>query len=162
MRTTLSYELILVVDREGRSVEDDRQSVVELVAPTHRMWFLRHLQEAFQGNATACFLQPIAAPRQMMLRWSMRPIEDEGEIVSVEVSCHRWRPEFGREFRPEPFGSRGRRCPHCARLWSERSDCLESVCEDPRNQETAGEEKLQPAALVSSRDTSECGSRRPA
>ncbi|NUQ66632.1 MAG: hypothetical protein HUU20_29570 [Pirellulales bacterium] len=101
MNATLWNELVLIVDREGRSLEDDRQSVAELVAPAHRMWLMRHLRDAFQGKATACFLQPVGAPRQIMLRWSMRPIEDEGEIVSVEVTCHRWRPEYDPPFRPE-------------------------------------------------------------
>lgn len=101
MNATLWNELVLIVDRDGRSVEDDRQSVAEFIAPAHRRWLMRHLREAFQGQATACFLQPIGAPRQIMLRWSMRPIEDQGEIVSVEVTCHRWRPEFDPPFRPE-------------------------------------------------------------
>jgi hypothetical protein len=83
-----------------------------------------------------------------MLRWSMQPVEDEGEIVSVEVTCHRWRPEYDPPIRHEPSTADAGRCPNCARPVSERSACLELPCKNPGKRVAVGESKVQPLELA--------------
>ncbi len=75
-----------VVDRHGRSLEDDAASVYDQIHPRYREFFMLHLQHAFAAKEVECIVRSFGDDWAPMQFWTMRPIVDFDEIVSVELT----------------------------------------------------------------------------
>lgn len=76
----------LVVNPEGRSLEDDAASVFHRIASHHHDFFRMHLDAAFKGREVECIVRGSGSRWSPVRYWSMLPIVDEGHIVSVELT----------------------------------------------------------------------------
>jgi len=92
----------IVVDRHGRSLEDDATSVFDRIHPRYREFFILHLRHAFGAKEVECIVRSHGDDWAPMQFWTMRPIVDFDEIVSVELTCSGLMPGDDDEF---PWGS---------------------------------------------------------
>ncbi|HYW80318.1 MAG TPA: hypothetical protein VE890_12110 [Thermoguttaceae bacterium] len=76
----------IVVDRQGRSLEDDAASVYDQIHPRYRDFFTLHLHHAFAAKEVECIVRSFGDDWAPMQFWTMRPIVDLDEIVSVELT----------------------------------------------------------------------------
>ena len=76
----------IVVDRRGRSLEDDAASVFERIHPRYHDFFALHLRHAFADKEVECIVRAEGDDWAPMQFWTMRPIVDLERIVSVELT----------------------------------------------------------------------------
>ena len=98
MITTAKRAHWIVVDRHGRSLEDDAASVYDRVHPQYLEFFALHLRHAFAGTEVECIVGSRDDNTAPMRFWTMRPIVDFEEIVSVELTCSDLLPGDEEEF----------------------------------------------------------------
>lgn len=76
----------IVVDHHGRSLEDGAASVYDRIHPRYRDFFTLHLRHAFAAKEVECIVRSCGDDWAPMQFWTMRPIVDFDEIVSVELT----------------------------------------------------------------------------
>jgi len=92
----------IVVDRHGRSLEDDAASVYDRIHPRYHEFFTLHLRHAFAAKEVECIVRSRGDDWAPMQFWTMRPIVDLDEIVSVELTLSDLMPGDDDAF---PWGS---------------------------------------------------------
>ena len=92
----------IVVDRHGRSLEDDAASVYDGIHPRYHEFFTLHLWHAFAAKEVECIVRSCGDDWAPMQFWTMRPVVDFDEIVSVELTFSGLMPGDDDEF---PWGS---------------------------------------------------------